>query len=463
MDRRSFISTMIVGGGSMLLAGGAKALDEKPGAKPASQERARNPKALDFEVVFDVVVAGAGVAGVAAALAATRCGYKTCLLEKTVYPGGLATSGCVNVYLPLSDNRGNQVTFGISEELLLASIKYGPGDIPPDWMKGPKPKHRYGSKFAPMSFILALDELLREAGVEFCLDTLVCGARVEAGRLKGVEVENKSGRGLITGKVFVDASGDADVAHRAGAPCATALNALTLWGLAYDLAAARKAVKEGSGDPLMKSFAIGASDDGSGHPRGMRRFSGVDGQDVSEFILTGRQLTLDYYKRMQAECGPNGRKDFFPAFLPAMADFRTTRRIEGLYTLNSGGQFTHFPDCVGVAADWRGGHDLWEVPYRSLVAQRVRGLLAAGRCMGAAGQAWSVMRVIQAAAMTGEVCGLAAAMSVERACTPDKLDIAALQGELKKRKFLLDLREINSGMDVKEAPGIADDRAGFYG
>ena len=58
------------------------------------------------------------------------CGAKVCLLEKTIFPGGLATTGCILHYLPLSDCRGNQVTFGISEELLHASLKYGPGDVP---------------------------------------------------------------------------------------------------------------------------------------------------------------------------------------------------------------------------------------------------------------------------------------------------------------------------------------------
>ena len=409
-------------------------------------------KKLDFEIEYDLVVTGAGMAGVSAALAAARLGCKTCLIEKTVFPGGLATSGCVLYYLPLSDNRGNQVTFGIAEELLLASIKYGPGDIPTDWMIGPKPKSRYGSKFNPSSFIMAMDELLLEAGVDFWLDTLVCGAKLSKGKLTGIEVENKSGRGLIKGKSFIDASGDADLAYRAGAPCETQLNFLSVWGLGYSLDMAKKAVEQNSGEPLMQLIADGASDAGAGHPEGLRHFSGVVGKDVSEFILRGRKLFLDSYKKQQAERGPNGRKDLFPALLPAMADFRTTRRIEGVYTLKDGEQFKHFPDCVGVAADWRGGNNLWEMPYRSLLAQKVRGLMAAGRCAATAGDAWAVFRVIQAAAMTGEICGLASAMSIERKCTPDKLNLTELQNELKKRRFLLDLRELNLGEEVKNEP-----------
>lgn len=467
------MTTVGVAGAGMLVSGANQVPGQEsvlPG-KPPLKDSVSPAQAsqLVFESSYDVVITGAGVAGVAAALAAARYGAKTCLIEKTVYPGGLATSGCVNYYLPLSDSRGNQVTFGLSEELLMASLKYGPGDIPQDWMKGPEPKSkidsRYGAKFSPMSFVLALDELLREAGVDVWLDTLVCGTQVEAGRLTGIEVENKSGRGLVKGKVFVDSSGDADVAFRAGAPCVTELNNLTLWGLSYDLTAAQEAVKQSSGDPLMKLIQLGAWDDGSGHPKGIRKFSGVDGKDVSEFILTGRKLALEHYKREQNNRGANGRKDFFPAFLPAMADFRQTRRIEGILTFHDGncGKFRHLPDCVGIAADWRGGSNLWEVPYRSLLTRKVRGLMAAGRCIGASINAWAVMRVIQAAAMTGEVCGLASAMSQERGITPDALDVATLQSEQKKRKFLLDLRELKlPDQEVKDAPPITIPNAKYY-
>ena len=79
-----------------------------------------------FEKRYDVIVAGAGVAGVAAALECARAGLKTALLEKTVLPGGLATTGLVNVYLPLCDGAGRQVIFGIAEELHRLSLKYGP-------------------------------------------------------------------------------------------------------------------------------------------------------------------------------------------------------------------------------------------------------------------------------------------------------------------------------------------------
>src|SRR5512145_2221418 len=85
---------------------------------------------------YDVIVAGGGIAGVAAALAARRSGCRVLLIEKSVMLGGLATLGFIAYYLPLCDGRGKKVSGGIAEELLHLSIKYGYGDLPPEWKDG---------------------------------------------------------------------------------------------------------------------------------------------------------------------------------------------------------------------------------------------------------------------------------------------------------------------------------------
>ena len=70
---------------------------------------------MNFSKSYDIAVIGAGIAGVAAAVQAARDGKKVVLLEKTVFPGGLATTGLVYVYLPICDGNGHQVSFGITE------------------------------------------------------------------------------------------------------------------------------------------------------------------------------------------------------------------------------------------------------------------------------------------------------------------------------------------------------------
>ena len=86
---------------------------------------------------YDVAVCGAGIAGVAAAVAAARQGMNTVLIEKQCLLGGLATSGLIYIYLPLCDGYGNQIMKGLTEEMLRRSTEYGPFDVPEKW-GGPK-------------------------------------------------------------------------------------------------------------------------------------------------------------------------------------------------------------------------------------------------------------------------------------------------------------------------------------
>lgn len=398
---------------------------------------------MTFQRAYDVVVAGAGVAGAAAALASARCGARTALVEKTILVGGLATTGLVNVYLPLCDGNGTQVTFGIAEEFLHLSVRYGPGDVPPGWGGGDRnaPQLRYAARFNPASFALALDEVLVGAGVELWLDTLVCAPVLDGDRVAGLEVENKSGRGLLRAKCVVDATGDADVAHRAGAECAYGENWLSIWAAQASLEKARTAAAQGCGAPLLDMVRLGGDDAGRGAPDD-RRWSGTSGRDVTQFVLETRRMLLAYYKALYARRGAEERKNTFPITLPAMAQFRTTRRIVGQATLCGGQHGRHVADSVGLVADWRKAGHVWEIPYGVLIPRKVRGLLAAGRCISSEGDAWQVTRVIPPAALTGQVAGLAAALAARADTTPDTLETGALQSELRRSGIPLHLSEV---------------------
>ncbi len=375
-----------------------------------------------FEKSYDVAVCGGGIAGAAAAIAAARRGQKTALIEKTIFTGGLATAGIIFIYLPLCDGSGTQVTFGITEELLLSSIKYGPGDVP-EWQKGRKAEEakRYRVVFSPASFVIALDELLTNAGVDIWFDTLVCAANVHDGRLAAVEVENKSGRGRISAKCFVDATGDADIAHQAGLVCPTAQNALAFWALEYANGAQWRL---NNSVENIATYVKGSSWDKKRGP------SGIDGSEVSSFILDGR---AQYRERLVSEygTGKKDRKTLFPLTLPSMAQFRTTRHIPAQYKLKDGQDWTHFDDSIGLAADWRKPGFVWEIPYRSMLPAGLKNLVAAGRCTAAEEDAWEVTRVIPSAALTGEAAGTAAALAAASGVSPDDIPVATLQDALR--------------------------------
>src|SRR5207342_1077590 len=114
----------------------------------------------------------------------------------------------------------------------------------------------------------------------------------------------------------------------------------------------------------------------------------------------GRRLLREHYQECQA--AGQDRRDLFPLSLPSQAQLRTTRRIVGRATLLDGQSGVHFDDSIGLVGDWRKPGPAWEIPLGTLIPQGVRGLLAAGRCISADGDAWEVTRVIPAAALTGQ-------------------------------------------------------------
>jgi len=393
---------------------------------------------------FDVVIAGAGIAGCAAALEAARSGARIALLEKSVLPGGLATAGLVHIYLPLCDGHGTQVSCGIAEELLQASIKYGPGTIPACWRAGhAAPEHgRLRVVFSPAAFVLALDELLEQAGVTLWYDTVVCATRVEAGRVTALEVENKSGRGRLRAACFVDATGDADLARQAGAAYVEQENWLSLWALEATLVCARDAVQCGAGAPLLKLITAGGDNVGNGHPPGTPKWRGTNGRDVSNYVIESRRLLRAHYQQRQRDLGEHGRNDAFPLTLPSMAQLRTTCAVVGRTTMHAGEAWQARTDAIGLVADWRKPGFVWEMPFGALLPRDVRGLLMAGRCIASVDDAWEVTRVIPAAAVSGQAAGAAAALAARQGITPDALDVAQLQQHLRARGVPLQYADV---------------------
>lgn len=379
---------------------------------------------------YDVIVAGAGIAGVAASLSAARNGAKTLLIEKGTYAGGLATMGLVAIYLPLCDGCGHQVSFGIAEELLKLSGKYGFSDVPSSWKEG-NGRDRYETDFSPAAFAIAIDELLEKEHIDVLYDTLVCGCRMEEmqtseKRIAGVTVENKSGRSFYACSAAVDTTGDADLLWRAGVPTETGDNGLSYW--TYTVSREKlRAMSDGEElNPRLWLNFGGATESGTDSPIIRRRYDGTDAKDVSDFLKDGRKCL----RKTFLEDGKG--KDNLILTLPAMAQFRTTRHLAGDYCLTEADENAHFEDSVGCIADFRVSGPVWEVPYRSIVRKDHPNLFTAGRSIAASGKAWMKTRVIPGAAVTGQAAGAAAALYVSG--TKESLfDVLEKQGA--KRHF----------------------------
>ena len=117
---------------------------------------------------YDVIVAGGGVAGVAAALSVAKRGRSVLLLEKSNLLGGLATMRLINWFVPMCNGRGKQIIFGMAEEWLRESALYGYDTIHDEWKNG-EPQEptsvRYTQKYSPYIFALQLTEKIKNAGV----------------------------------------------------------------------------------------------------------------------------------------------------------------------------------------------------------------------------------------------------------------------------------------------------------
>ena len=273
---------------------------------------------------YDVLVAGGGIAGCAAALAARRSGLTVLLVEKTINLGGLATNGLVVYYNPsLCDRKGNQLIGGISEELMHRSIRYGQGAIPEPWSyrAGKVDKDTpYQTKFSAPAFVAALDEIMAEEGVDLLFDSLCCDVEINDGTAAGVFIENKEGRVYYGVKALIDTTGDADLFFRAGAPCVSDLNWNSYWAMMVNMDTLREGLEKGDIREItkVKSFASGM--DGLNNPPGLRQYTIETGEEVSAYIRDGRSYFLRYLQGMD-------KNRELPVSVPNQAQYRTTRRI----------------------------------------------------------------------------------------------------------------------------------------
>ncbi|MFO7945624.1 MAG: FAD-dependent oxidoreductase, partial [Armatimonadota bacterium] len=162
----------------------------------------------------DVCVIGGGPAGLTAALQAAKHGADTLIIERYGFLGGMATNGLVGPILGLKEQGADNPTVaGITKEF--CDNLYDLGDTDP-WDECVKTGR---CPFSAEAFKLISDRMCREYGVDVLLHSFMTDSVVDRGRLDAVIIENKSGRQAVKAKCFIDATGDADVAYRAGVEC----------------------------------------------------------------------------------------------------------------------------------------------------------------------------------------------------------------------------------------------------
>lgn len=372
---------------------------------------------------YDVAVAGGGIAGVSAALAAARNGARTVLIERGYMLGGLGTAGLVTIYLPICDGQGNQVSFGIAEELLRLSISMGAeASYPKAWMEGgteeERCSHRFMVRYNAQLFAMLMEQLLVQEGVTILYGAHAAAVPVSDGFAQAVVIEGKSGRQAIRAKAYVDATGDADLFHLAGAPTA-------VFSHGNILAAWYYRIMDGKFDLCTHGFCESPEElRGEREPKhllGKRRFACLTTEELSEMTQLAHREILKHINEMR-------QKDpqCVPVSIATTPQVRMTRRIVGAYTLDDAVNHAVFEDEVGRIADWRRRGYEYGVPFRALYGNEVRNLISAGRCISVTEAMWDISRVIPCCAVTGEAAGTAAAMSGDF----PSLDTAQLRARL---------------------------------
>lgn len=390
--------------------------------------------AASFGGTYDVVVIGGGPAGVSAALASARQNKKTLLIEKGCMLGGLATMGLVVLFNPPLDNaNGRKLVGGISEELMHLSVKYSYGSLPEIWkyrMKQAEGKQRYQTVFSPAAFALALNDLLYRQGVTILYDALFCTPKMNKIMCEGVFVETKAGRYYYEASAFVDCSGDADLMSRAGAACIQRTeNHLSFWALSTNLERMKSALESGNVGNAIHIEALGASPHEDNFGKDLTKFGMNTPEEVAEFIRKGQQIGFEKLKTFDQ------KQECFVS-LPCMPEFRKTRAIQGIYTLDEKDRDQRFEDSIGCTKEEWQPYCI-EIPYRCLISNDCGNLYAAGRIISVDGKPRDTTRLIAICALTGEAAGTAAAILCESGCTVQEMDVNRLQRVLQKNDNIL--------------------------
>ena len=380
----------------------------------------------------DVLVAGGGVAGIAAAMAAAREGAKVILLERSYVLGGLATSGLVTIYLPLCDGVGHQVSFGIAEELLRLSIEHGDeGRYPTAWLDGGTPEEkaekRYEIQFNPHLFAISAERMLVSLGVKILYGVTAVSVSKTDSKIDAVIIEGKSGREAIAiRRSVVDCTGDADIAHLSGAECRDYPygNTLAAWYY-YDAGEGNKLKMHGFADVVGNEPTRELS---------RRRYTGLDTEEISEMMIDSHaSIEKDVLDRRE-----KGEEKLFPTCIASIPQLRMTRGIVGIKDASLDDDHKYIEDSVGIYSNWRKRGPAYELSFGTLYGKDVKNLLTAGRCISSETLMWDITRVIPVCAVSGEAAGVAAAMTDD----VHNLKVADLQTKLDKNGIKIHISDV---------------------
>ncbi|NQW16022.1 MAG: FAD-dependent oxidoreductase [Chloroflexi bacterium] len=409
----------------------------------------------------DVLVCGAGLAGIGAAVAAARGGAKTMVIERNGFAGGFFTANVGSAFDGFVDERtGAPVVGGIVFEMLerMGVIEPGNGrnisyNVNGDFNFVAMHPERVIPRCDPERFKRAADEILAEAGVQVLFHTQVADVISNDGHVESVIASNKSGLIAIEPKILIDCTGDGDAAAWAGAEFekAESLQPMSLhFRIAY--LEPHLDLRKRTAEVLSREFEAGRLGLYAGpYPA---TFSGRDiyfnatrtpgdntsPEDWTQAEINGRHDAWTMFEAWKREL-PEFEDAYFMTSGP-VAGARESRRIIGDYVLNEldVAEGRRKEDVVLIGA-WRmdqhpadkpGYHDIpwippYDIPYGTLLPVSFDNLLVAGRCHSATSAALSSSRVTATAMGMGQAAGTAAALAISADQPPRDVNVTAIQ------------------------------------
>jgi hypothetical protein len=447
LRRRDFFGAAL--GAPLVVRSMASANSSRGGTQPVPggpvyRESLQTPIAGHYQII----IAGGGPSGFVAALAAVRSGAKTMLIERYPFLGGNGTAGLMTSYNGFRNQRppeALQTVKGIPAEYIAELVREG-GLCDDEGSANTYPQAKYDVKNGDLVYSIGFDaevakvvmlKMIRKEGVSLLLHSWICGPILDGLRVNGVITESKSGRRAFTADIVVDATGDGDIAARAGAPFMSPSDQGDRMGMSlmYRLGGAPTGVS---------GIRIG--------DKVVRWGPGFSGDGLDAGVLTGAEVETrlklwEQFKKMRAEPGMGS---LCLLQTGTGVGVRETRRILGEYTVTEQDAIrgTRFPDVVAISSNPMPGyhgkrfffeHEGFDIPYRSLVPRKVEGLVLTGRCISCEQAPFQSARSMAPAMAVGHASGCAAALAALKGVPPRKLDVKELQTLLLRQKAELRL------------------------
>jgi len=448
-------------------AAGGLSAPAAPRNKPTGGKMVSLQRQVPLRHEVDVFVAGGGPAGTAAAVSARRQGANVYLAEAHTCLGGMGTAGRVPTFMTFSDGV-HFLAAGFGHEVLTRMRKDS--------------TTRKCAHIDNEALKRVYDGLMTEADARFTFYTTMIAVEAEAGRVSHVVCASPSGLFAVRAKVYVDATGNGDLAVWAGASFEKGddqgnLMPGTLCSVWSEIdwetwLANKPAGPQPDGHMLEKAFADGVFTVRDEHLTGMHRTGerlgggnighafGVDADDEVSLTkaLVAARKSMKEYERYYREYLKGFEKIQLVA-TGSLLGVRETRRIRGDYVLSLDDykRRATFPDEIGrycypidnhpvrpgkeTYAQHRKEFDetlryakgeSYGIPYRILTPRGLTNVLVAGRCVSADRMVHGSIRVMPGCFITGEAAGVAAAIAADRGQEPRAIQVADLQARLKK-------------------------------